>query len=109
MPFFQSSASTQAWASYKLAQAITEKFEGIAKPQAKYGSITEPTQSMDWRIGLSAKVKYRTHSRYYEGPAEIIGVLPSGTNGIADKDGVLKLKTSTGEVILEPSDNWVTA
>jgi hypothetical protein len=63
----------------------------------------------DWRIGLTAKVKYRTHARYYEGAAEIIDVLPSGTNHIADKDGVLKLKTITGEVILEPADNWVTA
>ena len=45
----------------------------------------------DWRIGLSVKVKYRSHPMYYE-RGTIIETYPSGTGGIADKDGVIKVQ-----------------
>jgi len=62
----------------------------------------------DWRIGLSAKPKYRNDDLFYE-RGEIIDVFPSGTGGIFDKDGVLKIRMESGLVILRASDQWVTA
>ena len=62
----------------------------------------------DWRIGLTVKPKYRSHALYYE-RGEILDVLPSGTNGIVDRNGVLKLKMSGGSTILAGADEWVTA
>jgi hypothetical protein len=35
----------------------------------------------DWRVGLSVKVKYRTHILYYEPPHKILEVFPSGCGG----------------------------
>jgi hypothetical protein len=62
----------------------------------------------DWRIGLSAKPKFRGHHYYYE-RGEILDVLPSGTNGVVDADGVLKIRLAGGSVVLEGANQWVTA
>lgn len=62
----------------------------------------------DWRIGLSCKPKYRTHPLRYEAPGKIIAVEPSGTDGIVDRDGVLRIEIG-GKVILAASDEWMTA
>lgn len=63
----------------------------------------------DWRIGLSVKPKYRTHERYYEPPALVVDTRPNGTNGIADQNGILCIKTMEGTVLLVPSEEWITA
>lgn len=70
------------------------------------GSIE--AKKKDWRIGLSCKVKMRDHPLYYEGHGKIIGVEPSGTGGIVDRDGVLRIELN-GKVFLAPADDWVTA
>lgn len=63
----------------------------------------------DWRIGCSCKPKYRHDELWYE-RGRIIDVLPSGTAGLEDKDGILKIKMdSTDRVILRRADEWVTA
>lgn len=62
----------------------------------------------DYRIGLSCKPKYRKHELYYEGRGKIVGVEPSGTAGIVDKDGVLKIELN-GRTFLAPADEWMTA
>jgi len=61
----------------------------------------------DWRIGLTVKPKARTHPRYYES-CKVVEVLPDGTAGMFDKDGILKIKSSTGEVFLARADEWRT-
>lgn len=66
------------------------------------------SKAPDWRIGLTVKCKYRNHIFYYE-RAIVLDVLPTGTGGIFDKDGVLKLKLEGGSVILAPADEWMTA
>lgn len=67
------------------------------------------TEKKDWRIGLSCKPKHRGHALYYEGPGKIISVQPSGTGGIVDRDGVLRVELPDGRIILAPADEWVTA
>ncbi len=62
----------------------------------------------DWRIGLSCKPKYRTHPLRYEGHGKIIEVHPSGTGGIVDRDGVLRIELN-GRTFLAPADEWMTA
>lgn len=62
----------------------------------------------DWRVGLTCKAKLRGHVRYYE-RGTIRAVLPSGTDGIVDPAGVLKIETMAGEVFLAPADEWMTA
>lgn len=62
----------------------------------------------DWRIGLTVKPKYRTHELHYE-RGTIRDVHPDGTGGVHDKDGVLKIEMQTGQTILAPADEWVTA
>jgi hypothetical protein len=66
------------------------------------------SEKRDWRIGLSCKPKYRTHPLYYE-RGEILDVEPSGTGGIVDPNGVLRIKMQDGKVFLAPADEWVTA
>lgn len=66
------------------------------------------TENKDWRIGLSVKVKYRNHPRYYE-RGKIVDVLPSGTGGLVDADGILVIETETGAKILERADDWMSA
>lgn len=65
-------------------------------------------QKPDWRVGLSCTPKYRHDDLWYE-RGRIIDVLPDGTNGLADKDGILKIKMDSGSVILRRADEWVTA
>lgn len=62
----------------------------------------------DWRIGLSARPKFRGHELYYES-AKIIDVFPSGHGNISDRDGVLKLELGSGRVLLVPAGDWMTA
>ena len=62
----------------------------------------------DWRIGLTVKPKYRTDPRYYE-RGKIIDVHPSGTGGVFDDAGVLRIKLDAGDVILQRAEDWVTA
>ncbi len=57
----------------------------------------------DWRIGLSVKPKYRPEA------GVVLDVLPSGTAGIVDETGVLKIRLISGTVILRGADDWVTA
>ena len=68
----------------------------------------EASPKSDWRIGLSVKPKYRNDELFYE-QGEVIAVLPSGTNGIIDRDGVLKIRMQSGTIILRAADQWVTA
>lgn len=69
----------------------------------------KPERTRDWRIGLSCKPKYRSDPRYYE-RGEIIDVHPSGTGGVFDDAGVLRIKLqSNGDIILQRADDWVTA
>ena len=63
----------------------------------------------DWRIGLSAKPKYRSDPRRYDGPFIVIATHPSGEGGIIDADGVLRIKNGLGGVFLTPASEWVTA
>lgn len=65
------------------------------------------SESKDWRIGLTVIAKYRNDPLYYES-GEIIDVFPSGTGGLEDKDGILKIKMRSGSVILRRSDEWKT-
>ena len=69
----------------------------------------EQAPKPDWRIGLSCKSKYRSSQHYYDGGGKILSVWPSGTGGIHDKDGVLKIELAGGSVILAAADQWVTA
>ena len=62
----------------------------------------------DWRIGLTVKPKYRNDPLRYE-QGIVLDVFPSGTNGIIDRYGVLKIKMESGAVILRPADHWITA
>ena len=62
----------------------------------------------DWRIGLSCKPKYRHDELYYE-RGRIIAVEPSGTAGLEDENGILRIKMESGGVILRRSEEWVTA
>lgn len=39
----------------------------------------------------------------------VLDVLPSGTAGIVDETGVLKIRLISGTVILRGADDWVTA
>lgn len=64
-------------------------------------------QKKDWRIGLTVKPKMRSHPRYYES-GEVIEVHPSGTGGIFDKSGVLRIRLHRGLTLLAPADEWVT-
>lgn len=69
----------------------------------------KPEPKCDWRIGLACKPKYRTDPRYYE-RGEVIDVHQSGTGGVFDDAGVLRIKLDhNGEVILQRADDWVTA
>lgn len=62
----------------------------------------------DWRIGLSVKPKFRNDDLYYE-RGIVLDILPSGTNGLEDPTGVLKIKMGSGNIILRKADDWVTA
>lgn len=66
------------------------------------------SEQKDWRIGLTVRPKYRNHPLYYE-RGIVEAVLPSGTNLIADKDGVLRIRMDSGTVYLGAADDWVTA
>jgi hypothetical protein len=68
----------------------------------------ESAEKKDWRIDLSVKPKFRGHQYYYE-RGKVLDVLPSGTNGIVDPDGVLKIQLAGGSVILDGASQWVTA
>lgn len=63
----------------------------------------------DWRIGLRVKLKYRSHPLF--GMAgRIIEVYPSGTAGIDDKNGVIKvLMNESDYAIVCGADDFVTA
>lgn len=67
----------------------------------------EPTKP-DWRIGLSCKPQMRSHELYYE-HGKIVDVAPSGTAGIVDKDGVLKITMDSGRTFWAPARDWMTA
>lgn len=62
----------------------------------------------DWRVGLTVKPKYRTHPLYYE-MAAVVEVHPSGTGGVVDPDGVLRILLLSGKTTLVPAGEWVTA
>ncbi len=62
----------------------------------------------DWRIGLTVKPKYRSHELYYE-RSVVRDVHPSGTGGVVDPHGVLRIETQDGRTLLVPADEWVTA
>jgi hypothetical protein len=72
-------------------------------------TCAEKVAKEDWRIGLSCKPKHRTHEKYYDPPGKIIEVHPSGTAGITDKNGVLRIKNVRGLTFLAPAEEWVTA
>jgi hypothetical protein len=60
----------------------------------------------DWRIGLNAKPKYRTHPMFHcANNCVIIGTRPSSIH----KDGLLLIAVDDGRQLLEPSDEWRTA
>lgn len=63
----------------------------------------------DWRIGLSVKPKFRNHPHFGQ-TGEVIEVLPDGTDGIKDKDQVLKvLMNVSGAIILGGADEFINA
>lgn len=62
----------------------------------------------DWRIGLRCRVKYYTHSMYGT-VGTIMDVLPSGTAGLEDPDGLLVIDVSYPFLVLDKADNWITA
>lgn len=68
----------------------------------------EEAEKRDWRVGLTVKPKYRGHPLYYE-RGTVVEVLPSGTDGIVDRYGVLKIRMSGGSTILAGADDWITA
>ncbi len=66
------------------------------------------TDKPDWRIGLTVKPKYRHDPlRYSQGV--VLNVHPTGTGGIVDPHGVLRIRLESGSVILRPADEWMTA
>lgn len=66
-------------------------------------------EKQDYRIGVWVKPKYRTHP-FFGKTGEIFDVLPSGFNGIQDKDGVLKvLMDGSGAVVVCGADEMITA
>lgn len=62
----------------------------------------------DWRIGLLVKPKLQQHALFGE-RGTIIQVHPSGFGNVIDKDGVVMVQMQSGDVILDKSDNWITA
>lgn len=72
----------------------------------------EGSTTKDWRIGLTVKPKYRNDAEYYH-EGIVLDVLPSGTNGIHDDQGVLKIQldkgSNRGSVVLRGASNWMTA
>ncbi len=72
------------------------------------GGLPLEQNKRDWRIGLSCKPKMRTHERYYEPPGTIIDVQPSGTGGIFDDNGVLRIQQGN-TTFLARAEDWITA
>lgn len=94
-----------------LKQLLDEACDEAIGYFRRFGDDDEPPR--DWRVGLSCKVKNSRHAYYFDSatydPGEIVAVLPSGTAGITDKDGVLAIKLATGTTILAPANDWMTA
>lgn len=59
----------------------------------------------DWRIGLSVRPKGGV-DLIDNKRGVVIDVLPSGTGGIKDRDGVLKIRLSCGMVVIRGSKDW---
>lgn len=62
----------------------------------------------DWRVGLTVKPKLRSDPLFYE-RGVVLNVLPSGTGGLYDDSGILKISMESGAVILRRAEDWVTA
>ena len=93
-----------------ILEMIVEKFPGNPVATDIASSIERlERKPKDWRIGLSVKVKMRNHALYYEPPHTIINAFPSGYGGLVDKDGVLQLRSASGDVYLQRSQDWMTA
>lgn len=73
----------------------------------EFRAVVEPKKP-DWRVGLSCKPKYRHDDLWYE-RGIIVAVEPSGTAGLVDPSGILRIKMESGGVILRRADEWVTA
>jgi hypothetical protein len=86
-------------------------FERTYEPEISGNDIADQIEAErpDWRIGLSAKPKFRQHEMYYEPPAIIVAVHPSGFGGKFCKDGILVLEGRFGVRFLAPAEEWVTA
>ncbi len=85
--------------------------QGLTGPEISGNDIADAieAESKDWRVGLSAKPKYRQHEMYYEPPAMIVAVHESGFGSVFCKDGVLVLEGRFGVRFLAPAEEWVTA
>ena len=71
--------------------------------------MMDEAEHLDWRVGLSAKPKFRQHEKYYEPPARIVAVHGSGFGGLFCKDGILVLEGRFGVRFLALAEEWVTA
>lgn len=80
----------------------------LRQPMTNEARVQTSELKPDWRIGLTVKAKYRSDPLYYE-RGKVVDVHGSGFCGIDDKDGVLRIKLDSGNVILSASDKWVTA
>lgn len=109
--FFFASLGQLGWVRSQSVQAMDGWWKRLPEPDVcaeiewERTHVTEP---VDWRIGLTVKPKYRSDPLKYE-QGIVLEVLPDGTNGLSGKDGVLKIKMDSGQVILRRADEWMTA
>ncbi len=61
----------------------------------------------DWRIGLRVTPKLRTDSLFSR-VGEIVNVLPSGSFGVTDPNGVVVVRI-LNELVISPAERWMTA
>jgi len=66
------------------------------------------TEKKDWRIGVSVKPKFRGHELHYE-RGKVLDVGPSGTGGLIDRTGILKIEMESGFTFWARADEWITA
>src|SRR5438874_13331027 len=62
-------------------------------------ALDDRPKPRDYRIGLSVKPKHRTHALYYE-RGKIIAVHASGTGGLSDPGGILRIELESRRTLL---------
>jgi len=67
--------------------------------------MAERIEEKDGRIGSSVRGKYQ-FSPYRLALGIIIDVLPNGSYGIWDKNGVTVVKLSCGQIVVTPAEDW---